>query len=79
MAEVYDTLIDRPCRPCAGLRACAWQVTGKQLQAALRARRIPFNVHGVAFYRKKVRGCKAVLEDASGFASNRGDARQLCS
>lgn len=31
-----------------------WQVTGKMFQAALRARKIPFNVHGVAFYRKKV-------------------------
>ncbi|XP_031382980.1 ATP-dependent DNA helicase SRS2-like protein At4g25120 isoform X1 [Punica granatum] len=30
------------------------QVSGKVFQAALRDRKIPFNVHGVAFYRKKV-------------------------
>ncbi|CAM6107427.1 unnamed protein product [Calypogeia fissa] len=30
------------------------QVTGKLFQAAFRTRKIPFNVHGVAFYRKKV-------------------------
>ncbi|CAI5481449.1 unnamed protein product, partial [Closterium sp. Yama58-4] len=30
------------------------QVTGRAFQAAMRERKIPFNVHGVAFYRKKV-------------------------
>ncbi|KAH7307516.1 hypothetical protein KP509_22G063300 [Ceratopteris richardii] len=30
------------------------QVTGKIFQKALRLRKIPFNVHGVAFYRKKI-------------------------
>ncbi|PIM99621.1 DNA helicase [Handroanthus impetiginosus] len=30
------------------------QVTGKIFQTAFRNRKIPFNVHGVAFYRKKV-------------------------
>ncbi|KAK4363511.1 hypothetical protein RND71_018752 [Anisodus tanguticus] len=30
------------------------QVSGKIFQAAFRNRKIPFNVHGVAFYRKKV-------------------------
>ncbi|KAH6771248.1 P-loop containing nucleoside triphosphate hydrolases superfamily protein [Perilla frutescens var. hirtella] len=30
------------------------QVTGKLFQTAFRNRKIPFNVHGVAFYRKKV-------------------------
>ncbi|GAB2272776.1 hypothetical protein Dimus_007595 [Dionaea muscipula] len=35
------------------------QVTGKVFQAAFRSRRIPFNVHGVSFYRKKV--IKAIL------------------
>lgn len=29
-------------------------MTGKMFQAAFRSRKIPFNVHGVAFYRKKV-------------------------
>ncbi|CAI5496208.1 unnamed protein product, partial [Closterium sp. Naga37s-1] len=29
------------------------QVTGRPFQAAMRERKIPFNVHGVAFYRKK--------------------------
>ncbi|KAH9321467.1 hypothetical protein KI387_016106, partial [Taxus chinensis] len=35
------------------------QVSGKLFQSSLRARKIPFNVHGVAFYRKKV--IKAVI------------------
>lgn len=35
------------------------QVTGKVFQQAFRERKIPFNVHGVAFYRKKV--IKAIL------------------
>ncbi|KAG9439935.1 hypothetical protein H6P81_020100 [Aristolochia fimbriata] len=35
------------------------QVTGKAFQTAFRNRKIPFNVHGVAFYRKKV--IKAIL------------------
>ncbi|KAI5076072.1 hypothetical protein GOP47_0008137 [Adiantum capillus-veneris] len=30
------------------------QVTGRIFQTALRSRKIPFNIHGVAFYRKKV-------------------------
>jgi hypothetical protein len=30
------------------------QVSGKIFQLAFRERKIPFNVHGVAFYRKKV-------------------------
>ncbi|XP_028098751.1 ATP-dependent DNA helicase SRS2-like protein At4g25120 [Camellia sinensis] len=30
------------------------QVSGKVFQAAFRDRKIPFNIHGVAFYRKKV-------------------------
>ncbi|XP_071711461.1 ATP-dependent DNA helicase SRS2-like protein At4g25120 [Rutidosis leptorrhynchoides] len=30
------------------------QVSGKMFQTAFRERKIPFNVHGVAFYRKKV-------------------------
>ncbi|KAL5791669.1 hypothetical protein ACOSP7_000263 [Xanthoceras sorbifolium] len=30
------------------------QVSGKVFQTAFRERRIPFNIHGVAFYRKKV-------------------------
>ncbi|KAK4382803.1 ATP-dependent DNA helicase SRS2-like protein [Sesamum angolense] len=30
------------------------QVTGKVFQSAFRDRKIPFNIHGVAFYRKKV-------------------------
>lgn len=38
------------------------QVSGKIFQAAFRNRKIPFNVHGVAFYRKKVvRGIIAML------------------
>lgn len=30
------------------------KVSGKIFQAAFRDRKIPFNIHGVAFYRKKV-------------------------
>ncbi|XP_024395416.1 ATP-dependent DNA helicase SRS2-like protein At4g25120 isoform X5 [Physcomitrium patens] len=30
------------------------QVTGRMFQSAFRSRKIPFNVHGVAFYRKKI-------------------------
>ncbi|KAJ7536016.1 hypothetical protein O6H91_12G053800 [Diphasiastrum complanatum] len=30
------------------------QITGRLFQSVFRARKIPFNVHGVAFYRKKV-------------------------
>ncbi|XP_015070043.1 ATP-dependent DNA helicase SRS2-like protein At4g25120 [Solanum pennellii] len=38
------------------------QVSGKIFQAAFRNRKIPFNVHGVAFYRKKVvKGIIAML------------------
>ncbi|MCO5600450.1 hypothetical protein L7F22_054563 [Adiantum nelumboides] len=33
--------------------AC-YKVTGKIFQTALRSRKIPFNIHGVAFYRKKI-------------------------
>ncbi|BAT94665.1 hypothetical protein VIGAN_08128700, partial [Vigna angularis var. angularis] len=29
------------------------QVSGKAFQMAFRDRKIPFNIHGVAFYRKK--------------------------
>ncbi|PAN14052.1 hypothetical protein PAHAL_2G380900 [Panicum hallii] len=35
------------------------QITGKVFQVAFRNRKIPFNVHGVAFYRKKV--IKAIM------------------
>ncbi|KAI3852799.1 hypothetical protein MKX03_028633 [Papaver bracteatum] len=35
------------------------QISGKAFQAAFRDRKIPFNVHGVAFYRKKA--VKAIL------------------
>ncbi|CAN6175486.1 unnamed protein product [Urochloa humidicola] len=35
------------------------QITGKAFQVAFRNRKIPFNVHGVAFYRKKV--IKAIM------------------
>lgn len=35
------------------------QVTGKAFQASFRNRKIPFNIHGVAFYRKKV--IKAIM------------------
>ncbi|XP_062188297.1 ATP-dependent DNA helicase SRS2-like protein At4g25120 [Phragmites australis] len=35
------------------------QVTGKTFQVSFRNRKIPFNVHGVAFYRKKV--IKAIM------------------
>uniref|UniRef100_A0A0E0LKV2 DNA 3'-5' helicase n=1 Tax=Oryza punctata TaxID=4537 RepID=A0A0E0LKV2_ORYPU len=35
------------------------QITGKTFQASFRNRKIPFNVHGVAFYRKKV--IKAIM------------------
>ncbi|CAD6223739.1 unnamed protein product [Miscanthus lutarioriparius] len=35
------------------------QVTGKAFQVSFRNRKIPFNVHGVAFYRKKV--IKAIM------------------
>ncbi|XP_038686445.1 ATP-dependent DNA helicase SRS2-like protein At4g25120 isoform X3 [Tripterygium wilfordii] len=35
------------------------QVSGKALQLAFRERKIPFNIHGVAFYRKKV--VKAII------------------
>ncbi|KAL8152407.1 hypothetical protein V2J09_010167 [Rumex salicifolius] len=35
------------------------QVSGKVFQSAFRTRRIPFNVHGVAFYRKKI--IKAIM------------------
>jgi len=31
-----------------------FQVSGKAFQMAFRDRKIPFNIHGVAFYRKKV-------------------------
>ncbi|XP_047958495.1 ATP-dependent DNA helicase SRS2-like protein At4g25120 isoform X2 [Salvia hispanica] len=41
------------------------QVTGKIFQTAFRNRKIPFNVHGVAFYRKKViRAIIAMLSTA---------------
>ncbi|KAL8520279.1 hypothetical protein ACS0TY_010995 [Phlomoides rotata] len=41
------------------------QVTGKIFQTAFRNRKIPFNVHGVAFYRKKVvRAIIAMLSSA---------------
>lgn len=30
------------------------QISGKAFQVAFRERKIPFNIHGVAFYRKKV-------------------------
>jgi len=43
------------------------QVTGRMFQAAFRSRKIPFNVHGVAFYRKKVNSghflCHAILKE----------------
>ncbi|CAL5086579.1 unnamed protein product [Urochloa decumbens] len=35
------------------------QITGKAFQVAFRNRKIPFNIHGVAFYRKKV--IKAIM------------------
>ncbi|CAN6211702.1 unnamed protein product [Urochloa humidicola] len=35
------------------------QITGKAFQVAFRNRKVPFNVHGVAFYRKKV--IKAIM------------------
>ncbi|XP_015647246.1 ATP-dependent DNA helicase SRS2-like protein At4g25120 isoform X4 [Oryza sativa Japonica Group] len=35
------------------------QITGKAFQASFRNRKIPFNIHGVAFYRKKV--IKAIM------------------
>ncbi|GJN07373.1 hypothetical protein PR202_ga25198 [Eleusine coracana subsp. coracana] len=35
------------------------QITGKAFQVAFRNRKIPFNVHGVAFYRKKI--IKAII------------------
>eukprot|EP01018_Ginkgo_biloba_P005197 Gb_06420 [translate_table: standard] len=37
------------------------QVSGKLFQASLRARKIPFNVHGVAFYRKKNSGLQEYI------------------
>ncbi|KAL6656560.1 hypothetical protein ACP70R_004340 [Stipagrostis hirtigluma subsp. patula] len=37
------------------------QVTGKAFQVSFRNRKIPFNVHGVAFYRKKVTVIKAIV------------------
>ncbi|XP_010034978.2 ATP-dependent DNA helicase SRS2-like protein At4g25120 isoform X1 [Eucalyptus grandis] len=41
------------------------QVSGKPFQSAFRERKIPFNVHGVAFYRKKVvRAIIAMLKSA---------------
>ncbi|CAA0810991.1 P-loop containing nucleoside triphosphate hydrolases superfamily protein [Striga hermonthica] len=41
------------------------QVTGKLFQTAFRDRKIPFNIHGVAFYRKKVvRAIIAMLSTA---------------
>ncbi|XP_052163517.1 ATP-dependent DNA helicase SRS2-like protein At4g25120 isoform X2 [Oryza glaberrima] len=35
------------------------QITGKAFQASFRNRKIPFNIHGVAFYRKKI--IKAIM------------------
>ncbi|XP_030530157.1 ATP-dependent DNA helicase SRS2-like protein At4g25120 isoform X3 [Rhodamnia argentea] len=41
------------------------QVSGKPFQSAFRERKIPFNLHGVAFYRKKVvRAIIAMLKSA---------------
>lgn len=39
------------------------QVSGKVFQMAFRERKIPFNVHGVAFYRKKVVNIFLVYKD----------------
>ncbi|KAG0448336.1 hypothetical protein HPP92_027861, partial [Vanilla planifolia] len=39
------------------------QISGRAFQVSFRDRKIPFNVHGVAFYRKKViRAVMALLE-----------------
>lgn len=34
------------------------QISGRAFQMSFRDRKIPFNVHGVAFYRKKVAGAR---------------------
>ncbi|XP_012090522.1 ATP-dependent DNA helicase SRS2-like protein At4g25120 isoform X2 [Jatropha curcas] len=50
-----------PAKPSYGSIAILYrrQVSGKVFQVAFRDRKIPFNVHGVAFYRKKV--VKAII------------------
>lgn len=52
------------------------QVSGKLFQSILRARKIPFNVHGVAFYRKKV--IKAVISMLQTALSMGGDGPFRC-
>lgn len=52
------------------------QVSGKLFQSILRARKIPFNVHGVAFYRKKV--IKAVISMLQTSLSMGGDGPCRC-
>lgn len=39
---------------CLLLPFFPFQISGKAFQMAFRDRKIPFNIHGVAFYRKKV-------------------------
>ncbi|CAK9219309.1 unnamed protein product [Sphagnum troendelagicum] len=60
-ANVVDCILmnavaNTPQKPTYGNTAVLYrrQVTGRLFQSAFRARKIPFNVHGVAFYRKKV-------------------------
>ena len=55
-ARTQTTLAQAQC--CLLLGADAWLAL---LQAALRARGIPFNSHGVAFYRRKARSCGPLL------------------
>jgi len=53
---LMNAVANTPQKPTYGNTAVLYrrQVTGRLFQSAFRARKIPFNVHGVAFYRKKV-------------------------
>ncbi|XP_020519936.1 ATP-dependent DNA helicase SRS2-like protein At4g25120 isoform X1 [Amborella trichopoda] len=55
--KITEMISDNSSDPCSfGSIAILYrrQVSGKAFQACFRTRKIPFNVHGVAFYRKKV-------------------------
>ncbi|XP_075485435.1 ATP-dependent DNA helicase SRS2-like protein At4g25120 isoform X1 [Primulina tabacum] len=60
-AFVIDKVLEITSDPSSANSSCGniavlyrRQVTGRILQTAFRSRKIPFNTHGVAFYRKKV-------------------------
>ncbi|KAL5973815.1 hypothetical protein ACLOJK_030473 [Asimina triloba] len=60
--KIFETASDRLATKCSFRNIAILYrrlVSGKAFQASFRSRKIPFNVHGVAFYRKKV--VKAIM------------------